>query len=112
MADELTPDAKTFDIADMFTGKAYPKEVVAVYMDEDLAYRVGKLNRKVSAALLGKDRKLVDDLTAELDGLYEQGKNSRYEFHLTGVSRKVRTDIVKAVKAKFPPEKDFLGRET
>lgn len=108
---EIAPDAKTFDVADMFTGKAYPKEVVTVYMDEATAYELHKLREEALLAVQAGDEKKAAKVEKELKALVKKGEESRYDFHLTGASRDDRKALIDIVRAEYPSEVDFLGRE-
>lgn len=108
---DTTPNAKTFDVADMFTGKAYPKDSVVVYMDEGAAYELYKLREEALQALQEGDEKAGKAIEKRLKELVKRGAESKYTFHLTGVSRDDRKAVIDLVRSEFPAEADFLGRE-
>lgn len=106
------PDFKTFDIADMFTGVAYPTEVVPFYTNSQIAYEFNKLSKEAADAVVRKDEKAGADIVARQEALVKKAEANRYEIHLRGQSRENRQAVLDAVRGEFPPEKDFLGRES
>lgn len=105
-------DFKTFDIADMFTGVSYPTEVVPFYTNSQVAYEFNKLSREAADAVARKDEKAAKDIQDRQETLVKKAESNRYEIHLRGQSRDNRQAVLNAVRAEFPAEKDFLGRET
>lgn len=110
MTEELS--AQTFDIADMFSGIAYPTEVVPFYTNSEIAYEFNKLSKEAADAVVRKDEKSGADIVARQEALVKKAESNRYEIHLRGQSRDNRQAVLNAVRAEFPAEKDFLGRET
>lgn len=106
MSEEL--DAKKLNIADVLSGRSYPTETAEVYMDEAVAYEISKVNAEIAIATKKGDD--VTDLEARLSGLVEKGAGTRLVFHLRGVSRHDRQNIIKAVMEEHPQKTDFLGR--
>ena len=106
------PDFKTFDVADMFSGIAYPTEVVPFYTDSKIAYEFNKLSKEAADAVVRKDEKAGAEIVARQEALVKKAEANRYEIHLRGQSRENRQAVLDAVRAEFPVEKDFLGRET
>lgn len=109
MTEELS--AKTFDIADMFSGIAYPTEVVPFYTNSKIAYEFNKLSKEAADAVARKDEKAAREIQDRQEALVKQAESNRFEIHLRGQSRDNRQAVLDAVRAEFPPEKDFLGRE-
>lgn len=104
-------DHKTFDIADMFTGIAYPTDSVAVYTNPDVAYRLHKLGEEALDVVREKNEERAREIEVERDELVKQGEASRYVVHLRGQSRDNREAVIDKVRSKYPAEYDFLGRE-
>lgn len=111
MSEELS--AQTFDIADMFSGIAYPTEVVPFYTNSEIAYEFNKLSREAADAIARKDGDdTMKSIVERQEALVKKAESNRYEIHLRGQSRDNRQAVLNAVRAEFPAEKDFLGRET
>lgn len=109
MTDAPTP--QTFDISELFTGKAFPKDTVDIYTDEETAYKIYKANQRVADATA---RGILADITeadAELAELRKTAEKSRVKIYLTGVSRELRKGVSVKNAEKYPRETDFLGRE-
>jgi hypothetical protein len=109
MTDAL--DFKTFDVADMFAGVSYPKTVVPFYTDAGIAYEFHKLAGEALDAVREKDEEAGREIEERRDALIKKAESNRYEIHLQGQSRDNRDAVLKSVRAKFPVERDFLGRE-
>lgn len=105
-------DPKTFDVAEMFSGVSYPTDVVSFYTDSKIAYEFNKLSKEAADAVVRKDEKAGAEIVARQEALVKKAESNRYEFHLRGQSRDNRQAVLNAVRAEFPAEKDFLGRET
>ena len=105
------PNPQTFDIADMFSGIAYPTEVVPFYTNSKIAYEFNKLSKEASDAVLRKDEEAAKDIQERQETLFKQAEAFRYEIHLRGQSRDNRQAVLDGVRTEFPAEKDFLGRE-
>ena len=104
-------DAYTFDIADLFSGKAYPKDTVTVYLDEATGYETRKAEVAIKDAVLAHEsEEALQALRESRDKLVEKAAKSRIVVHLTGVSREDRENATKIVTTEFPTETDFLGR--
>lgn len=103
-------DYKTFDLGEFLAGANRPTEVVSVYMDEDLGYLINTTNRELQRlSNLGR----ADEYTIleeKFLGLIEAAKETRFEVHLKGVSRKMRRDILTSILAEFPSKTDLFGR--
>jgi hypothetical protein len=106
--DEL--NVATFDIADMFSGKSYPKDTVTVYTDDATAYELQKLSKEAADAVVRRDAEEGKRIESEIKELVKKGEASKYVFHLTGVSREMKDNLIKSVDEKFPDETDFLNR--
>lgn len=108
MTAETSP--KTLDLAAVFSGRAFPKEIVPVYMDEVLGYEIYKLNRDSVEALMARDEKEKERIESSLQELYKKAEPSRLLIHLTGASREDRKAATEEALEKFPAETDMLGR--
>lgn len=110
MTDAL--DANTFDLADMFSGISYPETIVPVYTNPGVGYEIHKLTAEAKEAVLLKDEDKARDIAERRDKLISESDRFRYEFTLKGHSKGDREAITDKIRAEFPPEKDWMGRET
>ena len=109
MTDDIS--FKTFDIADMFAGISYPTEVVPFYTNQGVAYEFHKLAQESVEAVRDKDETKARDISERRDELVKSAEKHRYSVHLRGRSRADRDAVLETVRAKFPVERDFMGRE-
>lgn len=110
LTEALNP--QTFDVSEMFAGISYPTEQVPFYTDSKVAYEFNKLSKEAADAVVRKDEEASKDIEKRHEALIKQAEANRYIIHLRGQSRDNRQAILNAVRAEFPAEKDFLGRET
>lgn len=106
MADAL-PSFQTFDIVAILQNREFPKEEVPFYLDEAAAFELAKLDKEANRLTIldrGEELAVVEQKIADLT---EQVKSSRYVYHLTGVSNKMRRDLMDAAYAKYPKEQDY-----
>lgn len=104
---ELNPE--TFNVADMFTGIAYPKDTVAIYTNEDAGYRLDALNRRIAKEIANEGAR--DELSAEAEKLLAEVNKSRYVFHLTGISEDTLKTIVDKARQEHPSKFGTFGQE-
>lgn len=104
------PVATTFDIGELFAGKAYPKDSVDVYLDEEVAYELSQTTREIAKALNANNTDELKVLEARSAELVKRGAASKVTIHLTGVSRGDRKHVLDEILEQFPQQYDFLGR--
>lgn len=105
-------DPQTFNIADMFTGAAFPKESVTIYTNEEAGYQLDKLNKRISREIGVKDNdEVLTRLEKEAKELLEKVNQSRYIFHMTGVSRESVAMIVEKARQAYPSKYGTFGQE-
>lgn len=109
MTDAL--DFKSFDVADMFAGISYPATVVPFYTNQGVAYEFNKLAEEAIEAVRNKDETAAKEIAKRREALVKKAESNRYEIHLRGQSRDNRDAVLETVRAKFPVERDFMGRE-
>lgn len=109
MTDAL--DFKTFDISEMFAGISYPATVVPFYTNQGVAYEFNKLAEEAIEAVRNKDEAAAKEIEKRREALIKKAESNRYEIHLRGQSRDNRDAVLESVRAKFPVERDFMGRE-
>lgn len=105
-----TPDFKSFDIADMFSGTAYPEDVVDFYTDASTAYGLYKLTDEARKAIALKDEDAARDVEARREELLRKGEKHHYLVHVRGVSRDDRENVRKVVDKEFPPEVNMFNQ--
>lgn len=104
------PNPATFDIADLFTGKAYPKAQVKVYLDEEAAFEIAQNAKAITQALVKEDLKTLGELEKRHEELSNRAGKATVEFHLTGVSRGDRKALLEKITEEHPPERNFMGQ--
>jgi hypothetical protein len=102
---EITEEAKkpgTFSIVNALKDRAYPQDEVNVYLDEETAYKASQAKQVLSkidsldveyAAAEEKFNKLMDKL-----------QESKYVFHIKGISEGKREEIFNLSVQKYPAE--------
>jgi len=105
-AAKLVEDAKqpgTFSIVDVLKERAYPKEDVNIYLDEQAAYQASMMNEKIEELKkTNADIKKIDALVASRDEVISKFEKSKYVFSITGISEGLRDDIQEQSLEKFP----------
>lgn len=98
--DNLTPE--TFSFFDVFSGKAYPKDTVEIFMEEEAMFRLNKLLDKIHGEPDGPERdKLIDQAAA----LHAKVEASKMTFHITGVDDDFITGLREVADAHFEDRK-------
>lgn len=103
MGEQTTPTPQTFSIIDRVTNRNLPTEDVPVYLDEQAAWRLRKVD-----ALEAKTTDPGDlaELGAERTKLLERLRASEYTFHLRGVTSDEYDELVDEVNETMPAEMD------
>lgn len=104
------PDAKTFDLVGVLSGRNFPEHKVTVFFDEGLGFAVHTLRKALDLAVASGDEDLVTKTQKELDTTLEKVKSEMYTFHLRGVPESVRRNIIETINEEFPPKKNLLGQ--
>lgn len=115
--EELVEEAKkpgTFNIVNVLKGRAYPSDVINVYLEEQAAYDAAEISERileleeedaVSGFQLSKDlKKELEDLNAERASLVEKINSQKYLVKITGISEGKRDELLKEALKKFPME--------
>lgn len=108
MSDSL--NAQTFDVADMFTGAAYPTDTIPFYTNPAIAYQFHKLSEEAKEAVKAKDENLAREVEEKREELIRKSERFRYEIHIRGASRDNRRAIQEGIQAEYPEETDLFGR--
>jgi len=114
---EIVEKAKkpgTFKIVDVVKNRGYPKDQVDVFLDESVAFQAAEINEAINSIAQemdksGVDKKTLNDLLKRrediLDArekLLEEMGESKYVFHLTGISEGKRQDLFDQAVKKYP----------
>jgi hypothetical protein len=108
--DEAVDAAKapgTFSILNVLEERAYPREEVVVYLDEQTAYEASQLQEKIDE--LNKSKSLdvqseIDFLISERDKAIEKLEKQKYVFTIVGISEGLREDLMNEAAKDFPLE--------
>lgn len=105
-----------FNFLDRLTGRNYPTEQVGVYIDESAGYALEKVesdleNARARVKLFQKNEKILAEIQKEISHLEEQQEaireaaaNSRFVFHLEGISTGDYDKVVDAARDAHPYE--------
>lgn len=117
--EELVEEAKkpgTFNIVSVLKERAYPSDVVNVYLEEQAAYDAAQIGERIaeieqldaeSGYNLSEDlAKELADITAKREKLIEVIDANKYQFKITGISEGKRDELLKQSLKKFPMEYD------
>jgi len=100
---EVAKQPGTFSIIDVLKERAYPKEDVNIYLDEQAAYEASMLNEKIEELKKSDaDEEKIDALIASRDEVISKFEKSKYVFSITGISEGLRDDIQEQSLEKFP----------
>ena len=99
----FTPDG--FDIFDILTEKAYPKDTVTVYLDEAAAYELRALQKEADAIEGEPDEATIQDFNDRLTALRTRIDKSARTFHLSGVDADRMKDVMTSAEAHFEDRK-------
>lgn len=97
----------TFNILNVLKERAYPKDDIHVYLDEDSAYKASVINEKIEELSTSEDPESqveIEKLIDERDALIKKIADSKYVFTMVGISEGTRDDLVNKAKEKFPIE--------
>lgn len=91
----------TFNLVERLMGRNMPKDDVVVYFDEQSGYE----REKVAFALSQEtDEAKVKELNDKLDELDATLAESKYTFHMTGISHKTYDEIIDKTREAYPAE--------
>lgn len=91
----------TFNFLDRLVGRNYPTEDVVVYIDEAEGYEIEKIEKLLS---ISKDADKTARLEKALAEHREKAANSRFVFHLEGISTEEYDKTVDAAEEAYPYE--------
>lgn len=111
MPDANIPSIRTFDLGAILAGRSFPEIEVPFYLDEVAALKLSRRERLLNQYIALAKTEEADKLQLEIDELKKSIRDSRYVYHLRGISNKARQDLMKKAVEKFPRERDFLGTE-
>lgn len=105
-----------FNLVDAIKGKSYPEDYIRVFMDEDAAYRLNKVNKELEVlANLKRDKSedeqlVFEALEAEAESLRERLVATSLKFTLRGRERAVYDKIAEEARAAHPGEDEDEAR--
>jgi hypothetical protein len=109
-ASELAEEAKkpgTFSIVDVLKERAYPKEEINIYLDEQSAYEASLLEEKIKELKKADaEEDKIEKLVSARDKIIKNFEKSKYVFSITGISEGLRDDIQEQSLEKFPMKYD------
>lgn len=115
---ELIEEAKkpgTFSILAAVNERAYPKDEVNIFLDEEVAYDAARVKEKIrevdaeakasdSEDVVLKREKEIERLNDELNSVTRKLEESRYVFHIRGISEGERERLYNESVEQFPIE--------
>lgn len=120
--EEMVEQAKKpgkFNIIDAIRDRAYPRDEIEVFLDEDVAFRASELDDAISSISKSLDdkkdlnKKEIDAILARRDEiidnkqkLIEEMGGARYIFHITGIAEGKRQDLYDKAIQRFPIKHD------
>jgi len=113
---ELTEQAKApgrFSIVEALKDKAFPSDEINIFIDEDAAFMAAEVEEKikklantmdstVDSAELAELTKRHEELIENLDKTIKEMGDTRYVFHIQGISEGQREDLYDRALEKFP----------
>ena len=105
-------EPKTFNIVSVLQERAYPKDSVEIVLDEDSSYKASVIKEKIEA-IEGKvgskspsaaQKEKIAELQSELEALMEKISQSKYTFHIRGISEGQREKLIADATKKYPIE--------
>lgn len=94
VVNEVTPDAKTFDLKATLAGRTYAKQTVPIFLDEETMFRFGKVVDKANH--LDKDAEL------ERDTMVLEFADELIWVTVQGVPRHVRKNLDLTMAKDYP----------
>lgn len=107
---KLVEEAKkpgTFNIISVLNERAYPREEVKIFLDEQSAYEASKLKEKIDELVAKNDSELqeeIDSIIAKQEMIVKKLRDSEYTFNIVGISEGMREDLQEESIKKFPLE--------
>lgn len=108
--EKLVEEAKkpgTFSILNVLKERAYPRDEVIIYLDEQAAYDASELQEKINELESNPNPTIIEELEilkTKQELLVNKIDNSKYVFSIVGISEGIREDILLESAKKFPIE--------
>lgn len=107
--EELVENAKkpgTFSILNVLNERAYPREEVIAYLDEQAAYDASQIQSKIDELSKNEDanKAKINELAKKRDAVIKKLELSKYTFTVSGISEGMREDLNKESIEKYPIE--------
>jgi hypothetical protein len=106
MSEEVNP--KTFDLASVLAGVAYPETTVDVYFNNDLAYQIATLSDELDKLSVAGGKE-YDAAQKKFDKFIDEVKQHKFTFHIKGVPAHVENSIVEKIRNDYPSKKNAFG---
>jgi len=113
--EELVEAAKkpgTFSIINALKDRAYPRDDIEVYLNEDAAFKASVVSDEIDAlkdTLTRKKGEAAEEIQVKIDALvekrseiFEELRNSKFTFIAQGISEGKREELLEMAIAKFP----------
>lgn len=100
---ENAQNQETFSFTEVVQGRGYPRDEVAIYLDEATAYQIVKLEKQIADSL---DDQEVDALAEKVAELRKKLAQSKYIFKIVGLSTQTREDLLEKARNDIKPEYD------
>lgn len=100
---------ETWDLLEVVSERAQPKDTVSVYLNEIASYAKGEIMKEMVAKK--DDLEALGTLSAELEKIEAQLEATKYTLHITAIPSRMREDIASRAMQEFPLKLDLLGRD-
>jgi hypothetical protein len=110
--EEIVEEAKkpgTFSILDVLEDRAYPRDEVTIYLNEQLAYDAAQIQESIDELSKSKSLEVqdeIDELIKKREELVEKLESEKYVFTIVGISEGLREDLMNEAAEDFPIEYD------
>ena len=98
---EAAQNQETFSFTEVVQGRGYPRDEVAIYLDEATAYQIAKTEKQIADSL---DDEEIDALAEKVAELRKKLAQSKYVFKIVGLSTETREDLLEKARADIKPE--------
>ena len=100
--DELQ-SPNVFSFSEVLQGRGYPRDEVTVFLDEQTAHTIAKLETQAAGMDSGEK---FDAVTKQVSVLRKKLAATAYTFKLTGISQDMKETVLKSAQEKFPTKYD------
>jgi hypothetical protein len=105
-------DSKVFNIVNILQERSYPKQVIEIFLDEENSYKASMVKQQLeeldkktgTKGVTAQQKEKRDSLIAEFELLSEKISESKYSFHISGISEGRREKLIAEATKKYPIE--------